>query len=57
MLHRDSPCRNVIVNLKRRFPPPWSVEETDACFIVRDEIDNLVIPVTFIGAGTLRVAA
>ena len=20
----------------RRFPPPWSVEETDVCFIVRD---------------------
>jgi hypothetical protein len=20
----------------RRFPPPWSVEETDSCFIVRD---------------------
>ena len=20
----------------RRFPPPWSVEETDPCFIVRD---------------------
>jgi hypothetical protein len=20
----------------RRFPPPWSVEENDACFIVRD---------------------
>jgi hypothetical protein len=20
----------------REFPPPWSVEETDACFIVRD---------------------
>ena len=20
----------------RRFPPPWSVEETDACFSVRD---------------------
>jgi hypothetical protein len=19
-----------------RFPPPWSAEETDACFIVRD---------------------
>jgi hypothetical protein len=19
-----------------RFPPPWSVDETDACFIVRD---------------------
>jgi hypothetical protein len=21
---------------ERRFPPPWSVEGTDACFIVRD---------------------
>ena len=21
---------------ERRFPPPWSVEETDACFIVKD---------------------
>ena len=21
---------------ERRFPPPWSVEETAACFIVRD---------------------
>jgi hypothetical protein len=21
---------------QRRFPPPWSVEETAACFIVRD---------------------
>jgi hypothetical protein len=21
----------------RRFPPPWSVEGTDACFIVRDK--------------------
>jgi hypothetical protein len=20
----------------RRFPPPWSVEETDACFIVKE---------------------
>jgi hypothetical protein len=22
--------------MSRRFPPPWSVEETDACFIVKD---------------------
>ena len=22
--------------MSRRFPPPWSVDETDACFIVRD---------------------
>jgi hypothetical protein len=20
----------------RRFPPPWTVEETDACFIIKD---------------------
>ena len=23
-------------HMVRRFPPPWSVDETDACFIVRD---------------------
>jgi hypothetical protein len=22
--------------MARRFPPPWSVEEHDACFVVRD---------------------
>jgi hypothetical protein len=22
--------------MPRRFPPPWSVDEADACFIVRD---------------------
>jgi hypothetical protein len=22
--------------MQRRFPPPWSVEELDACFVVRD---------------------
>jgi hypothetical protein len=21
---------------QRRFPPPWTIDETDACFIVRD---------------------
>jgi hypothetical protein len=21
---------------ERRFPPPWSIEELDACFVVRD---------------------
>jgi hypothetical protein len=21
---------------ERRFPPPWSVEELDACFVVKD---------------------
>jgi hypothetical protein len=23
-------------NAERRFPPPWSVEELDDCFVVRD---------------------
>ena len=27
---------NRLMPSARRFPPPWSVEETDACFIVRD---------------------
>jgi hypothetical protein len=22
--------------MPRRFPPPWSIEETEPCFIVRD---------------------
>jgi hypothetical protein len=22
--------------MSRRFPPPWTVEESEACFIVRD---------------------
>jgi hypothetical protein len=22
--------------MARRFPPPWSVEEQEACFVVRD---------------------
>ena len=25
-----------VLSATRRFPPPWSVEETDACFVVRD---------------------
>jgi hypothetical protein len=29
------PCREELLNA-RRFPPPWTVEEQDACFIVRD---------------------
>ena len=27
---------DVVLDLTCRFPPPWSVEEQDACFIVRD---------------------
>jgi hypothetical protein len=30
------PSRNLKALTARRFPPPWSVEELDACFVVRD---------------------
>jgi hypothetical protein len=26
----------MVVEFTRRFPPPWSVEELDACFVMRD---------------------
>jgi hypothetical protein len=35
------------VNCKRRFPPPWSVEETDACFIVKDHAGQALAYVYF----------
>jgi hypothetical protein len=25
-----------VIDHARRFPPPWSIEELDACFVVRD---------------------
>jgi hypothetical protein len=28
--------RSILVEQPRRFPPPWSVEETAPCLIVRD---------------------
>ena len=33
---------------RRRFPPPWTVEELDACFVVRDLIK---IKVSFFQGG------
>jgi hypothetical protein len=31
----------------RRFPPPWSVEELDACYVVRDRGDRALAYVYF----------
>jgi hypothetical protein len=31
----------------RRFPPPWSVEEHDVCFIVRDNTHRMLAYVYF----------
>jgi hypothetical protein len=41
----------------RCFPPPWSVEETDACFIVRDANGQAVAYVYFEEEPGRRTAA
>ena len=50
----------------RRFPPPWSIEESSACFIVRDGdkqalayvyFENEKITPYHIFDGTLRCAS
>ena len=33
--------------MARRFPPPWTVEETDACFIVKDHAGQSLAYVYF----------
>jgi hypothetical protein len=33
--------------MPRRFPPPWSVEELDACFIVKDSAGKKLAYVYF----------
>jgi hypothetical protein len=32
---------------RRRFPPPWSIEESQACFIVRDRDEQALAYVYF----------
>ena len=41
----------------RRFPPPWTVEETDACFIVRDANGRALAYVYFEDEPGRRAAA
>ena len=47
--------------MSRRFPPPWSVEETDACFIVSPSIGEqaatVVSRLAWIALGEFRQAA
>ena len=42
---------------RRRFPPPWSVEETDACFIVTDHAGQKLAYVYFENEPGRRSAA
>ena len=41
----------------RRFPPPWTVEEKDACFIVRDKNGQALAYVYFESDPGRRTAA
>jgi hypothetical protein len=41
----------------RRFPPPWTVEETDACFIVKDRAGMSLAYVYFEEEPGRRAAA
>jgi hypothetical protein len=41
----------------RRFPPPWTVEEADACFIVRDGVGQSLAYVYFENEPGRRAAA
>ena len=43
--------------LSRRFPPPWTAEETDAYFIVRDANGQALAYVYFEGELDRRSAA
>jgi hypothetical protein len=41
----------------RRFPPPWTAEETEACFIVRDHNGQALAYVYFEEESGRRAAA
>jgi hypothetical protein len=41
----------------RRFPPPWTVEELDACFVVRDHSGQQLAYVYFENEPGRRSAA
>jgi hypothetical protein len=47
----------VLALMSRRFPPPWSAEETDSCFIVRDANGQALAYVYFEGEPGRRAAA
>ena len=42
---------------QRRFPPPWTAEETDACFIIRDRNGQALAYVYFEDEPGRRSAA
>jgi hypothetical protein len=46
-----------VVNAARRFPPPWSVDELEACFVVKDQAGQKLAYVYFADEPGRRSAA
>jgi len=46
-----------MANSARRFPPPWSVEELDACFVVTDNAGQKLAYIYFEDEPGRRTAA
>jgi hypothetical protein len=53
-----SPSRDptAAMNGGRRFPPPWSVEEQEACFVVRDQDGQQLAYVYFRGRAGAAIS-
>ena len=50
-------CGAAQANTARRFPPPWFVDELDACFVVRDHNEQALAYVYFEDEPGRRSAA
>jgi hypothetical protein len=56
-IRADIPADDDNVMPVRRFPPPWTVEELDACFVVRDHNEQALAYVYFEDEPGRRSAA
>jgi hypothetical protein len=62
MAYPDSPPRQKVfclglLSLCQRFPPPWTVEELEACFVVKDSAGQKLAYVYFEDEPGRRSAA
>jgi hypothetical protein len=52
-----APCYDSGMPAARRFPPPWTAEETEACFIVKDDTGRVLAYVYYEEEPGRRAAA